>query len=327
MKLHLLLLMASCALSTTFFGGERFPPSPHITVPAWHPDVFFTMIPGPPGAEQSEAFGVCYGIEADGTFSERWRVSGWYSRNLRLSGDGDFLVRLGDWSAGDFDEGDRNDGLAIAFYKRGEELKRYEISDLVEYYPRNRFSSTGPIWLHHNETPSFRGGQVFQLDTVDELRYQFDLHTGEIVSKVRREPENLSPDLTPEERVAIIWGRAAVDSRELLHLDARVRMSQRILATIEELISTRTEKIRELRDRDAAEVEAELRRARQQLQDARARREATLLQRDQLIEEAIVGLQNYPLITESRRLEVEAALRSGWMPREDPSVYRDRLRY
>ena len=170
-------------LSATCFAGMRRDPVPHaITSPGGH--FVFTMLPGPKGQEYSGGTGICSKIESDGTLSELWRTSGFYSEDLELHYDGNVLVRIGSWGSGDQEKGDPKDSLAVAFYVKGKEVKRYKVSDLVKDESKLEDTSAGLWWLEYDpyRSPSFRPGEdVFQLKTLDGIRYRFDMNTGAIL--------------------------------------------------------------------------------------------------------------------------------------------------
>ncbi|MBT8099920.1 MAG: hypothetical protein KJO82_09225, partial [Gammaproteobacteria bacterium] len=56
-----------------------------------------------------------------------WRVDGWYSFGTFISDDGRGLVRLGPWASKPL-----NEELAIAFYRDGEEVRRYFVAELID---------------------------------------------------------------------------------------------------------------------------------------------------------------------------------------------------
>ena len=96
---------------------------------------FFKMIPSKGKWQENkyvttkEAFGVAYSIDEEGNLKELWKTSGWYSSELYLSLDGQFLVRMGPWNKG---HEPNNSDLAVAFYKNGNLLKEYSVIDLVK---------------------------------------------------------------------------------------------------------------------------------------------------------------------------------------------------
>jgi hypothetical protein len=157
---------------------------------------FFKMIP-PKGNWQEnkyvttrEAFGVAYSIDEDGNFKELWKTSGWYSLELYLSFDGQYLVRIGPWNRG---HEPNNSDLAIAFYKNGNLLKEYSVVDLVKDKSKVQATASHYFWLARSDYLTDKkpekwqedrlrldGMNVFHLKTIDGIMYQFDVTTGEI---------------------------------------------------------------------------------------------------------------------------------------------------
>jgi hypothetical protein len=160
---------------------------------------FFKMIP-PKGKWQEnkyvttkEAVGVAYSIDEDGNFIELWRTSGWYSSELYLSLDGQYLVRMGPWNEG---HEPNNSDLAVAFYKNGNLLKEYSVIDLVKDKSKIQPTRSHYFWLarmDYRNLPDMErkkweenrlrldgSNNVFHLKTIDGIMYQFDATTGEI---------------------------------------------------------------------------------------------------------------------------------------------------
>ena len=140
-----------------------------------------------------EAFGVAYRVEEDGSLTELWKVSGWYSFEVFLSDDGQYLVRMGSWNVGH--EPEEND-LAVAFYKKGKFLKKYSTAELVENKSAVIASVSHYMWLARaksifdNEEKSDPEAElkldwenIFHLKTIDGILYEFDAITGNIKKK------------------------------------------------------------------------------------------------------------------------------------------------
>jgi hypothetical protein len=142
------------------------------------------MLPGTKGQEYSKGTGICSKIESDGRLTEMWRTNGFYSENLELHFDGNVLARIGDWSSGDQENVDPKDSLALALYVKGKEVARYKVSQLVKDESKLMHTTAGLCWLSYlRQSPvGFSPGEkIFQLETVDGLRYRFDMNTGEII--------------------------------------------------------------------------------------------------------------------------------------------------
>ncbi len=170
---------------------------------------FFKMVP-PKGKWQEnkyvttkDAYGVAYSIDEDGNFKELWKISGWYSHELYISIDGQYLVRMGPWNSGH--EPNNND-LALAFYKNGNLLKEYSVVDLVKDKSKIQPTVSHYFWLarmdYRNLTDKERkkweenrlrldGDNIFHLKTIDGIIYQFDATTGEIKKKEQSEEPSI----------------------------------------------------------------------------------------------------------------------------------------
>ena len=99
-----------------------------------------------------------------------WTVD-WYAFQVVLSSDGQYLIRRGPWPFhANYDE------LAIAFYKNGQEIRRYAVKDLVadpESLPR---SISHYMW---EKVASFDAtSNVLHLETHNGEKYDFDVTTG-----------------------------------------------------------------------------------------------------------------------------------------------------
>ena len=199
--MKILTLATFLILSATCFAGMRREPVPHaITSPDGR--FVFTMLPGPKGQEHSKGTGICFKIESDGSFTEIWRTSGFYSVDLQLHHNGNGLVRIGSWSSGDQEKGDPKESLAVAFYLKGKEIGYYKVSSLVKDETKLQRSTAGLIWLEYtpSESPEFSPGEeIFQLETVDGLRYRFDMNTGTII-KNRSEQGGGQPATRPKSK-------------------------------------------------------------------------------------------------------------------------------
>ena len=100
-----------------------------------------------------------------------WTVP-WYAFTVFPASDGDHLVRLGPWASS-------TEQLAVAFYSRGMETKRYLIRDLVKDPPRLRNTVSHFFWVAKDRFDD--QAQQFYLKTVDGNEYTFSVLTGEII--------------------------------------------------------------------------------------------------------------------------------------------------
>ncbi|MHC4757450.1 MAG: hypothetical protein ACYTE8_02225 [Planctomycetota bacterium] len=158
------------------------PPIPYVRA-SQQGRFFFKMVPakstrtGYRQGVEGEAFGVAYSVEKNGSFKERWKTSGWYSRTVFLSNDGKYLVRIERFGLG---QEPTKDCLAIAFYNKGKLLKEYTTSDLVKDKSKVIKTVSHYMWLaRENGILRLDSQNVFHLKTIDGIIYQFDVTTGE----------------------------------------------------------------------------------------------------------------------------------------------------
>lgn len=171
---------------------------------------FFKMIPakwsrkGRNIALTEDAYGIAYKVEMDGSFSEIWKVTGWYSNFLFLSNDGLHLVRI---DAGPFGSKPEKKDTAISFYFKGELLKKYSTADLVEDERAVIQSISSYMWLamfkmlidkEKVPDPEARlrldASNIFHLKTIDGIVYEFDVLTGDV--KLKKRPNKGQKDVS-----------------------------------------------------------------------------------------------------------------------------------
>jgi hypothetical protein len=99
-----------------------------------------------------------------------WTVA-WYSREVFPSSDGVHLARMGPLATS-------VEGTAVSFYRKGQEIRRYRIADLVRDESRLKRSAT---FLHWRRDVSYDDrSAIVSLTTLDERTYRFSLQTGDI---------------------------------------------------------------------------------------------------------------------------------------------------
>lgn len=160
-----------------------------------------------------EAFGVAYEIDEEGELKELWRTKGWHSREVYLSNDGRYLVRMGPWASDQVNHAD----LAIAFYDRGVLLKEYRVCDLLKDATNKViYSASHYVWrpeVQGEETGFTREHRVllpneaepplmFHLVMIDKTAYRFDVATGKVHSTTVDTKAKSSGDLFREARDA-----------------------------------------------------------------------------------------------------------------------------
>jgi hypothetical protein len=162
---------------------------------------FFTMIPAVEEWDGNRyrtikpAFGVAYRLEPNGNIKTLWKTKGWYSSQIFMTYDGEYLVAMGPWSKGhESAEGD----LAVSFYKRGELLRSYSTAELVLDHSKVEATVSHYFWRSYDpeNTMKLERNNQFKIRTIDEVLYTFDVTTGEIVSVEEGSPvpENASKD-------------------------------------------------------------------------------------------------------------------------------------
>ena len=183
--LFLLITILGVAASNVDADSPRTP-YPYIVTSA-HGGVYFRMVPRP--GRSSDGFGIAYRIRDDGSDEELWRTQGWYSTEVFLSNDGEFLVAMGPWNGG---TEPRKEDLAVAFYREGKVIKHYSTADLIKDKSKVMKSLSHYTWLARDaemisgskrdpeaELRVF-SNNTFRLKTCDGLVYLFDMTTGEI---------------------------------------------------------------------------------------------------------------------------------------------------
>lgn len=187
MKKLAIFYCAFAAVVTSLFADSPAQPSPYVAI-ASHGAIYFKMIPRHEG-EWGDGFGIAYRLRPDGSDEELWRTDGWYSFEVFLSDDGEYLVAMGPWSIGQ--EPSKED-LAVAFYHRGKLLRQYSTADLVKDKSKVLASVSHYKWLARDierytdakKDPEselrISWDNVFHLKTCDEIVYEFDVTTGKI---------------------------------------------------------------------------------------------------------------------------------------------------
>ena len=94
MKYILLLVTILVVAAHNVYADSPRTPFPYI-VTAGHGNVYFSMFPRSRPGNHSHGFGIAYRIGDNGSDVELWRTPGWYSTEVFLSNDGDFLVMMG----------------------------------------------------------------------------------------------------------------------------------------------------------------------------------------------------------------------------------------
>jgi hypothetical protein len=182
-----------CVFATAVCSLWADMPAPQIPYVTAAPggEAYFKMIPSPDG-KWGDGFGIAYRLREDGTDVELWRTKGWYSHEVFLSVDGEYLVVMGPWNRG---HSPNPEDLAVAFYRRGTLLRQYSTAQLVKDGSKVFTTASHYRWLARDlerytkvkKDPESElriiWKNTFRLKTCDGILYDFDITTGEIIKK------------------------------------------------------------------------------------------------------------------------------------------------
>lgn len=180
------LLAAVLSLSSLAWADRARPPYDYITEVAGGKYVFvmlatsgFSLLdPGAPDdvgvIDSNKEIRASYkasGLYLSSQSNPLWTVP-WYAFTVFPASDGNHLVRMGPWASS-------LNQLALSFYSKGEEIKRYLIQDLVKDTSQIKPTVSHFFWIdkYHYDDQT----RLFHLKTVDGIEYKFSILTGEIV--------------------------------------------------------------------------------------------------------------------------------------------------
>jgi hypothetical protein len=172
---------------------EGVEPGPYITAGEGG-RVYFKMVPTTWGRKvRTVGVGRAYKVDS-GADELLWEVDGWYSAWTLLSRDGRYLVRLQKNPRG---REVSDDDLAVAFYDRGKLLRKYSTRQLIEDDSKVRRSTSHYMYLGANEplrlvgleNPDSYPRHGFSLVTIEGVRYQFDIRTGDVKGREKLESQ------------------------------------------------------------------------------------------------------------------------------------------
>lgn len=187
------LAILSCAFAVTTSSLWADQPAPQVPYVSAAPrgEAYFKMVPSPDG-KWGDGYGIAYRLRKDGSDEELWRTKGWYSFEVFLSPDGEYLVAMGPWNVG---RAPSPGDLAVAFYRRGKLLQQYSTADLVKDGGKVLQSASHYMWLARDLERYAKAEKdpeselrivwknIFRLKTCDGILYDFDITTGEIKKK------------------------------------------------------------------------------------------------------------------------------------------------
>jgi hypothetical protein len=121
-----------------------------------------------------EAVQATQDADAETDAAPLWRIDGWYSFETFIADDGRGLVRIGPWASKPL-----ADELAIAFYRDGQEVRRYTVADLIDDPESGQRSVSHYRWQkREGGYPRLTGDNRFALQTVEGRVIEFDIETG-----------------------------------------------------------------------------------------------------------------------------------------------------
>lgn len=136
--------------------------------------VFVMLAPGEYAPYQNPAIRSMYKQSGlyrnDGSTTPLWVVY-WYSFEVYPSSDGKHLVRMGPWASSTVQ-------MALSFYRNGQEIKEYRISDLIRDESKLQHSVSHFSWRSELQFYDEKG--LLFLKTKDDQTYRFSVETGQI---------------------------------------------------------------------------------------------------------------------------------------------------
>ena len=124
---------------------------------------------------------IVYRVNKDATLTSLWQVEEGYGAYNLLSNDGQYLVNLENWFAGDKAS---SEDQALSFYKEGKLIKRYSTDDLILDPGKVRIVNYDYIWLSNDHQIRLGDGKLVLL-TSEQYRLEFSLETGEVLSRTQ----------------------------------------------------------------------------------------------------------------------------------------------
>ena len=123
---------------------------------------------------------IVYKVVSGPCDEEVWRANMWWSGPLHLSNDGEYLVWLGARSTAGL-----NGQYSLAFYRRGELIRGYTYSELVEDTDALIVSVGGAVGWRSSEHRPHYWGDGFRIVTIDGIEYVFSLDDGSISKRTK----------------------------------------------------------------------------------------------------------------------------------------------
>ncbi len=139
---------------------------------------YFKMVPDP-SYDREKGAGICFEVIAGETDKILWKTAGWYSLQVYLSEDGEYLARMGHWPRG---QDVSPEDLAVAFYKKGELLKSYSTMDLIKDSSSVERTLSHYSWIKGEPVYKSSENQLI-IVTTENIEYTFDMTSGEILNQ------------------------------------------------------------------------------------------------------------------------------------------------
>ncbi|OGW83391.1 MAG: hypothetical protein A3C47_03410 [Omnitrophica bacterium RIFCSPHIGHO2_02_FULL_51_18] len=167
----------SIFISSLSWADSEAPLFPYVTT-AEYGHFYFKMVPDP-SYDTNKGSGTCFEVTEGEADKILWQTTGWYSYQVYLSQDAEYLVRMGNWPRGHEVSAGH---LAVAFYKKGNLLKSYSTKDLI----KNPFAIKPTVshYFWSSEAPVFKSSEnQLIIVTEDKIEYTFDITSGEILTQ------------------------------------------------------------------------------------------------------------------------------------------------
>lgn len=179
--MYLKISLVICIFTPCLYGQfvEYALPTPYVAT-SYHGRCFVVMVPRNAHTASSPKVVphcIAYMIKSDGSFSQIWEVSGYFSNKVYLSDCGKFLIQIdpGRHVKMDIEQ------VGIKFFKNGKLTMKYslkEILDLRDISPKRALRYS---WYDSKSTHI--SANTFYLVTHEGTKYAFDLMTGKMLWK------------------------------------------------------------------------------------------------------------------------------------------------
>ena len=187
------LILVFAVMSTGSMLADSPAPEREYAITSPNGKFTFTMYPVSYGSgKETQPRGVASRIGSDETL---WSVTGWYASETFIADDGHHLVRIGPWASRPMEE-----ELAVAFYRNGQEIRRYVVAELIDDSDSVQRTVSHYNWQKRNENyPRLTKDGLFELITVENAIFAFDIANGLMVTDSSHADTNIRPQITIED--------------------------------------------------------------------------------------------------------------------------------